>query len=271
MNRIIAMIFLLNLCSVWQCVHADNAFSQYDPAISVFWFQKKMATKGSPAAQYKLGTMYETGTGIPRNLTTAKMWYQKAAEQNYKSAKNRLVFLSITQKGFSAEHEDWLKTLRHDARFGDGEALFLLAQLHSSGTGVEQNKERALKLLKKAAAADIAGAEAERIKIEDQLKKMQAAATSQHIKNNQQVKKTPSITPLQRNKQLKIQQQALQQAAIQKQQKALSQYYQRLKQSSEPLIQQNNTASKNINKTPIDSTNKYDVCSGSHRFVASCR
>lgn len=127
-------------------------------------FQKKMAKKGM--AQYKLDMMYETGSGIPANLNTAKNWYRKAAEQLYQAARNRLIYLDIRDKGFTEQHQNWLKSLRHSARYGDGEALFLLAQLYNTGIGVKQNKPLALTLFKKASAANIAGAETERLKVE---------------------------------------------------------------------------------------------------------
>ena len=40
---------------------------------------KKAAEQGLPAAQVKLGELYEKGTGIEQNVERAKYWYREAA------------------------------------------------------------------------------------------------------------------------------------------------------------------------------------------------
>lgn len=48
------------------------------------------ASQGYVDAQYNLGQLYEVGLGIEKNLTEAKKWYQKAANQGHNSAYERL-------------------------------------------------------------------------------------------------------------------------------------------------------------------------------------
>lgn len=273
-NKTITLFFSL-FCICNTLLSAASTLSEYDPTVSVFLFQKKMATKGSAAAQYKLGTMYETGTGIPANISTAQRWYKKAATQHYKAAQNRLIFLEIAQKGFSDQHQPWLKTLRHDARFGDGEALFLLAQLYNKGLGIKQDKALALKLLKKASAANIAGAEIERLKIENQLlQQNQKVQQTTIIRTKTTTKKTKETIPVSaalKNKQLQARQRKLQQAAIKQQQEAFKQRYQQLEIEQNKAIKRPTHIIRKNNKNRTDSDLNKSICSGSNRFVASCR
>ena len=271
-QKIFISLFFSLFCLCNTLVNAANVLSEYAPTASVFLFQKKMASKGSAAAQYKLGTMYETGTGIPANLSTAVTWYKKAAKQHYKAAQNRLIFLDITKNGFTKQHQQWLKILRHDARFGDGEALFLLAQLYNVGVGVKQNKPLALKLLKKAAAADIAGAEKERVKLENispQKNDPSLPKAEQKIAVKKEKKNIQSPPTL--RKQLQTQQKKLQQNIIKQQRKAFLQRYRQLKATQiKPLKTSLPLTIKPAEVKTINNINK-TICSGSNRFMASCR
>ncbi len=50
------------------------------------WF-RKAAEQGDPYGQYDLGTMYERGKGVAKDLFEAMQWYKKAAEQGNEEAK----------------------------------------------------------------------------------------------------------------------------------------------------------------------------------------
>ena len=47
---------------------------------------RKVAEKGHPAAQYKLGNSFFHGNGVARNNTEALVWYKKAADQGHPEA-----------------------------------------------------------------------------------------------------------------------------------------------------------------------------------------
>ncbi len=277
MSQFTLTFTMLTLFCLWQqpALSANSLLSEYDPAVSVFLFQKKMAEKGMALAQYKLGMMYETGSGIPANLQTAKTWYRKAAEQHYKAAQNRLVFLEIKEKGYTEQYRDWLKNLRHDARYEDGEALFLLAQLYDAGIGVKQNKQLALKLLKKASAANIAGAESERLRIELWLQK-EARKKEKTIvsapRKKQRATKQHRETASERQARLLKRKRQLQQNAIEQQQQALRQYYQQQQKSrATPQATIIRTQQNQPPAAQDNNTDNNDICAGSNRFLETCR
>ena len=51
---------------------------------------RKAAEKGDAEAQYRLGRMYDDGTGVGQSSAMAARWYRKAAEQGQKTAIKRL-------------------------------------------------------------------------------------------------------------------------------------------------------------------------------------
>ena len=84
-------------------------YNTLTPPPSVLRFQQKMASKGYANFQYKLGRMHESGVGAKKDINTAKIWYEKAASQQHKPARNRLIFLDIKSNGYIDTHKNWLK------------------------------------------------------------------------------------------------------------------------------------------------------------------
>lgn len=164
---------LLSITFIFVFINSNSHAETYDSSGSVFLFQKQMAKRGNAESQFKLGLMYETGSGVDQSQVLASSWYKKAQRQNYKPASNRLTYLQIKKSGFNDSHIKWLKDLKSDARFNEGEALFLLGQMYSEGTGVNKSLTRSLKLLRKAAGGNIPGADAEIARVEDELKQLQ--------------------------------------------------------------------------------------------------
>ncbi|MCW9047407.1 MAG: sel1 repeat family protein [Gammaproteobacteria bacterium] len=173
-------------------INSSFGADAYDSSASVFLFQKQMAKRGNAESQFKLGLMYETGSGVSQSTVLAISWYKKAERQNYKPASNRLTYLEIKKTGFNDKHIKWLKDLKKDARFNEGEALFLLGQMYSEGTGVNKSLTRSLKLLRKAAGGNIPGADTEIARVEEELNQLQ----KQYISDTEkQTKKAPVILP----------------------------------------------------------------------------
>ncbi len=56
------------------------------------WFEKA-AQRGVVDSQYNLGVLYESGQGLPKNLTEALVWYSIAAGQGDQFAKKHIVVL----------------------------------------------------------------------------------------------------------------------------------------------------------------------------------
>lgn len=194
-NRIISSELLLLL--VFFIGHIPTAMGNYDPSATVYRFQKEMAQRGNASSQFKLGLMYETGAGINASLVQAITWYKKSADQLHKPAINRLTYLEIKRTGFKDKDQAWLKELTKDAKFNEGEALFLLGQMYREGTGVDKNLNLALKLLRKAIAANIPGSEVELAHIEDEILAQKKRIATKNISKKsplKTIKKSTKIT-----------------------------------------------------------------------------
>ena len=59
------------------------------------WFEKA-AERGVVDSQFNLGVLFESGQGLPKNLTDAYVWYAIAAQQGDQFAKQRIDILSDT-------------------------------------------------------------------------------------------------------------------------------------------------------------------------------
>jgi len=267
---LIACIMLFSVSSLQAHYYSASASST-----SVLRFQQKMANKGHPEAQYKLATMYESGTGVEIDIEQAKTWYNKAAYQNFKPAKNRLIYLDIKQSGFKESHNFWLKDLKHDALYGEGEALFLLGQMYSYGTGVKQDLKKAIRILKKAVASNISGSEFEL----GQAEKAYAEENKRRaIAKDKEKRKLAELAAIQEQKKRSVQQQLLEQKRRQIEQKIIEQQRRQFEETYKDIAQKQESKSqqqievKNKNKkeqtTEIIENN---VCSGKNRFAATCR
>ena len=238
---------------------------------SVLKFQQKMADKGHPESQYKLAMMYESGTGVEMNFEQAKTWYNKAAYQKFKPAKNRLIYLEIKQNGFKESHEFWLKDLKHEALYGEGEAIFLLGQMYSYGTGVQQDLKKALRILKKAAARNIPGSEFELNQAE---KFYTEAKEKQAIAEHKEKQKQAKLAAVQEQKKRKTQQQLLEQKRLHIEQRIIEQQRRKFSKTYDDIEQKQALKQKKIsenNKNKKENEIKNNVCSGKNRFIATCR
>jgi uncharacterized protein len=45
---------------------------------------------GEPAGMNNLGTLYQMGRGVPKDLSEARRWYEKAADAGNQNAKDNL-------------------------------------------------------------------------------------------------------------------------------------------------------------------------------------
>jgi len=60
---------------------------------------RPLAEQGDPSAQFRLGSLYENGDGIPRDFAKAHQWYEKAAAQGEAKAQFYLGIQSAFGEG----------------------------------------------------------------------------------------------------------------------------------------------------------------------------
>jgi len=125
--------------------------ADYDTALAEF---RPLAEAGMAAAQFRLGTMYENGRGLPRDLDEAKAWYTRAAAQGYSGALYSLGYVCFTQGDGACAVEWWSRA----ARQGSADAMFSLGVLYDEGSAVPRDPVQAHMWYDLAAASGAAGA-----------------------------------------------------------------------------------------------------------------
>src|SRR5713226_4650971 len=108
---------------------------------------KERAESGDPAAQWRLGSLYDTGQGVPRDGAETEKWYRRAADSGYADAQNSLGSI------YQADHRysDAVGWYQKAADQGHALALNNLAYLYDLGLGVTQDRRHAFELYMKAA------------------------------------------------------------------------------------------------------------------------
>jgi len=153
----LARTFTALLCSIVMTVPAraeslEKAIEAYDfkeYQEAVQWL-RPWAEKGQVEAQYRLGTLYENGQGVAKNLEEAKKWYRNAAAQGHVRARRRLEALEgkSTRDGTETVALKWYLDL---AEQGDADAQYNLAFMYETGFSVPKDNGKAARWYEPAA------------------------------------------------------------------------------------------------------------------------
>jgi localization factor PodJL len=115
-------------------------------------FLSQAAEKGQAVAQYRLGTLYERGQGVPVDTAKAVHWYEMAANQGNRKAMHNL---AVAYAGGVAGRKNMAEAARWFAKaaaLGLSDSQFNLAVLYERGDGVPQSLVDAYKWYSIAAA-----------------------------------------------------------------------------------------------------------------------
>lgn len=121
-------------------------YNSGDPVTARIWFQKA-AEQGFARSQNELGLLYVDGEGVDGDRQQAAMWFEKAAVQGHAGAMNNLGSIYAEND----EYEKAVPWFQRSADKGYIEALYNLAMCYLSGKGVNKDVEKAKQLLQSAA------------------------------------------------------------------------------------------------------------------------
>ncbi|WP_425099663.1 tetratricopeptide repeat protein [Tropicibacter sp. S64] len=153
-NQIDAMVLLARLyLSRTQGGPAMNP----ERAVNLF---KGAAARGNAEAQYYLGLLYASGTGIEQSPQDALNWLLAAGENGYVPAMFELSRAYSRGQGIEPNNEEALRWLTEAATAGHPEAQYYLAYALDSGRGVAQDQPQALNWLRRSAEAGFVQAQA---------------------------------------------------------------------------------------------------------------
>ncbi len=116
-------------------------------------FLTQAAEKGQAVAQYRLGTMYERGQGVPADGARAAQWYERSANQGNRKAMHNLAVAHASGAAGKKNMAEAARWFARAAGLGLSDSQFNLAVLYERGDGVPQSLLDAFKWYSIAAAA----------------------------------------------------------------------------------------------------------------------
>ena len=110
---------------------------------AVYWYQKA-ADQGDATAQCILGHCYYNGKGVRQDYKQAVDWYQKAADQGYANAQGYLGMCYAIGHGVSQDYKKAVYWCQKAADQGDATGQFALGHAYEFGQGVKKDIEQAV-------------------------------------------------------------------------------------------------------------------------------
>jgi TPR repeat protein len=150
-DRIHVLMLIVLMLLAPLAVQADDLFDS----------QMKLAKQGNAEAQFKVGEMYETGFGVDQDKKEAKYWITRSANQNYETARYKLLYWDMERKGLNSENKIKVEELNTKAKQGNAQAQYYLGKMYANGVGIKKNPDVAIDWLNKAALVGVLEAELE--------------------------------------------------------------------------------------------------------------
>ena len=120
----------------------------------------KLAAQKDPQAQYRLGQLYASGSGVPQNYEVAAQWFKRAAGEKNADAQYSLGFCYATGAGVTRSLSKAASLYLDAAKQGHAEAQFKMAVCYEKGLGVlRASPGEAAKWYGKAAEQGVAAAQ----------------------------------------------------------------------------------------------------------------
>ncbi len=108
---------------------------------------ERLANQGHVRSQFMMGTIYEQGLGVPKDIAIAARWYEKAGKGGNDSAQYNLGILYQFGRGVPKDPVVAARWLRMAGEQGHGRAQNNLSTFYFTGVGVERDLPEAWKWL----------------------------------------------------------------------------------------------------------------------------
>ena len=115
---------------------SKNNRAEYEAAAKAL---RTSAEAGDASAQFKLGQLYDEGTGVPQNYRQAMEWFEKAAKQGHVDAQVNLGTLYLQGEGAPQSDQMALFWFDRAAKQGHALAFVKLGWMYAQGRGVRRD------------------------------------------------------------------------------------------------------------------------------------
>ena len=123
-------------------LNGENGLQQ-DFGKAAYWYGKAAASGNAPA-QYRLGTLYERGKGVAKDLKAALGWYERSASLGNVKAMHNAAVLAANSDQDKSDYARAFKWFSLGAAHGLKDSQFNLAILLERGLGTKANPKEAL-------------------------------------------------------------------------------------------------------------------------------
>lgn len=155
---VVAVLLFQSSPALADAASADAAYDAKRWAVAFTQYQP-VAAQGNPAAQRRLGWLYETGQGTTRNVAQAMLWYRKAAEQGDAQAQANLGLIYASGADIPPNDAEALIWFRKSALQGNAAGQFSLGFAYAHANGVPRDNVQAVAWYRKSAAQGNADAQ----------------------------------------------------------------------------------------------------------------
>ena len=148
--------------------------------MAAIWFDRA-ARRGIAPAQFRLGSMYEKGVGLKKDLQEARRLYLAAADKGNAKAMHNLAVLYSEGIDGKPEYAVATQWFRKAAAYGVVDSQYNLAILYARGVGVERNLVESYKWFALAAKGGDKDAGKKVLDVATHLDEQQLAAARQSV------------------------------------------------------------------------------------------
>jgi hypothetical protein len=128
-------------------LQGDAAFATGDYTTAYHEWQV-LADHGDASAMLGVGTLYDTGHGVPQDFTVALSWYRRAAEAGNVAAAFNVGAMYDNGRGTAKDRREAIKWWRTAAAKGSGRAAYDLGVIYRDGDGVARNTTAAIRFFR---------------------------------------------------------------------------------------------------------------------------
>jgi TPR repeat protein len=114
---------------------------------------RRLADDGNAAVMFRLGLMYATANGVPRDDFEAVRWYRKGANAGNPASTVALAYMTLDGRGTDKNPQEAVRLLRAAADAGNLDAMWRLGNIMLEGKVVTKDAAQAAQLFQKAAEA----------------------------------------------------------------------------------------------------------------------
>lgn len=138
-------------------LQGDAAFSMGDYA-TAYKAWRALAEAGDASAMLGVGTLHDTGHGVPQDFAAALSWYRRAAEAGSVPAAFNVGAMYDNGRGTAVDRRQAVAWYRAAAAKGYGRAAYDLGVIYRDGDGVPPDRAEAIRYFGMAARDGIAAA-----------------------------------------------------------------------------------------------------------------